>query len=394
MIADLVMILNEGDKGGRRQRGRRFTAQRALAMLGGFALVVEAFGEHAPQPLRAMLEIVPVIAALGVGTQHAQYVVIVIVPLRRERPRPTVAFAEHRGAVFVVLENQPGRPPLQTLPQLAAQFQHEVRVRIVTDRVHGVETQAVEVVFLQPVQCVFDKEIAHFAAALIVEIDCGAPGRVVAFGEELRRVGMQEIAFRPEVVVDHVQHHRDPARMTGVDQAFERGGSAVALGDGERQYAVIAPVPATGALGHRHQFNRVDAKVDQVIQMRDHAVEVAGFRKAADVQLVEHRAVPIGCTPVRILPVVLLWIDDLAEAQRLVRLIAGCRIRVLLSSDTVAVATAGCGGGAQALVITVGGWLHRDHGAILEHQLNLLRTGRPQTKVHAPIGDFGASMQA
>ena len=41
----------------------------------------------------------------------------------------------------------------------------EIGLRIVDDRVHGVEPQAVDVILLEPVQRVVDEEVAHRAAA-------------------------------------------------------------------------------------------------------------------------------------------------------------------------------------------------------------------------------------
>ena len=51
--------------------------------------------------------------------------------------------------------------------------------------VGGVQPQAVEMKLLQPVKRVVDEEGAHGFAARAVEIDAGAPGRLVAVGEEL-----------------------------------------------------------------------------------------------------------------------------------------------------------------------------------------------------------------
>ena len=49
---------------------------------------------------------------------------------------------------------------------------------------HGVEAQAVEVIFLEPVQRVVDEEVAHRPRLGAVDIDAGAPRRLVAVGEE------------------------------------------------------------------------------------------------------------------------------------------------------------------------------------------------------------------
>src|SRR3546814_15876503 len=59
------------------------------------------------------------------------------------------------------------------------------KIRIV-DRVHRVEAQAVEAIFVQPVQCVVNEELAYRPAP---EVDRRAPRCMATFGEEIRRSG-------------------------------------------------------------------------------------------------------------------------------------------------------------------------------------------------------------
>ena len=53
----------------------------------------------------------------------------------------------------------------------------------VEDAVNGVEAQPVHVIFGQPVERVVDEEPAHLVAVGPVEVERGAPGRLVAIGE-------------------------------------------------------------------------------------------------------------------------------------------------------------------------------------------------------------------
>ena len=100
----------------------------------------------------------------------------------------------------------------------------EVQLAVVDDRVHGIEAQAVEAILLQPVERVVDEEVAHGAAVLAVEVDRRAPRRVMTVGEELRRVRVQLVAFRAEVVVDHVEQHRSPRACAASTRAFRSSG--------------------------------------------------------------------------------------------------------------------------------------------------------------------------
>ena len=93
------------------------------------------------------------------------------------------------------------------------------------DGVNRVEAQAVEAIFHQPVQRVVGEEAPHLVAA---EIDRRPPGRIDVVAKELRRVGMQIISVRSEMVVDDVEKDHQPVIVRGVDQRLEIVGRAVA----------------------------------------------------------------------------------------------------------------------------------------------------------------------
>src|SRR5256885_886306 len=87
------------------------------------------------------------------------------------------------------------------------QLSEYVWLRFIHDRVHGIKTQAVEVIFLEPVKRIVDKEISNGAASGTVKINGIAPRCALARGKKLRSVSAKVIAFRSEVVVHHVQKH-------------------------------------------------------------------------------------------------------------------------------------------------------------------------------------------
>jgi hypothetical protein len=86
------------------------------------------------------------------------------------------------------------------------------------DGMHGIQAQAVDAVFLQPVQCILAEELGHFGAA---EIDGRAPQGLAVMPEEIRRIAVQVVAVRPEVVVDHIQEHHHAQAVGGIDQCLE-----------------------------------------------------------------------------------------------------------------------------------------------------------------------------
>src|SRR5208283_1175921 len=91
-IADLVVVLDEGDEGGRRQ-GRARTASRPASMARRLALIGEAFGQSPPQMAR--LAVILVIASRLSRRGDVKDMMDVVVPLRRIVKR------------FAILPNEP-----------------------------------------------------------------------------------------------------------------------------------------------------------------------------------------------------------------------------------------------------------------------------------------------
>ena len=92
-----------------------------------------------------------------------------------------------------------------------------------------------------------------------------APWRAVAVGE-IGAERAEHVALGAEVVVDDVEDHGEPAPVALVDEALQAGRAAVGVLDGEGEHAVVAPVPSAGELGDRHQLDRGDPEIDQVIE--------------------------------------------------------------------------------------------------------------------------------
>ena len=133
---------------------------------------------------------------------------------------------------------------------------------------------------------------ARRSRVLAVDVDRGAPRRVVALGEERLGVRVQVVALGAEVVVDDVEEHAEAARVRRVDERLELVGRAVRALRRERQHAVVAPVARAGRLRERHQLDRGDAERGELVEpLRGRGVG-ALRRERADVQLVEHDLVP------------------------------------------------------------------------------------------------------
>jgi len=112
------------------------------------------------------------------------------------------------GLVRFVLENKVNVAAGQPCADRLSEFSNEVLLGIVENRMDRVEAQTVEMKLLEPVQGILDEKVADNASAgLAVEIDSGAPGRLVSFGEEGLGVSVEVIPSRAEMVVDGVEEY-------------------------------------------------------------------------------------------------------------------------------------------------------------------------------------------
>ena len=68
------------------------------------------------------------------------------------------------------------------------------------------------------------------------------------YGHKSRQV----VAFRSEVIVDHVDQYGDAAVVSGLDESAQAGGATVGAGYGEGGDYVVAPVAVAGSLGEGH----------------------------------------------------------------------------------------------------------------------------------------------
>ncbi len=156
---------------------------------------------------------------------------------------------------------------------------------------HGIETQAVEAIFHQPIECVLDEEAAHLGPA---KVDGGPPGRGDVAAEKARGVGGEVVPVGPEVVVDDVEEDHQAEAVRRIDQRLQIVGRAIGRVRREGQHAVVPPVALAGEIVDRHQLDRGDAELGQLRQHRGHAGEAA---EGAGMQLVEHGFRPAAAAP-------------------------------------------------------------------------------------------------
>ncbi len=218
-----------------------------------------------------------VVGLVFTGQEHVQRVMERVLPLGIVTPlvdRSQIADL-HLGD-----EQGSGIDRLDALAELG----HHVRVRVVDDRVRGVETQAVDAVVPHPHLGVLDRPLAHRRLGVIDRL---APDRPATFGQ-IRAEGGDRVGAGAHVVVDDIEDHSQPRRVGGGDEAGEALGTAIG-GMGRRGVdTVVTPAVVAGEGGDRHDLDRRDAKLAELAQPRDGPLERARGGKRADVELVDH----------------------------------------------------------------------------------------------------------
>ena len=202
-----------------------------------------------------------IIAGLLPGQQGMQSMVKIIIPVSIQTIPPKVGRTHQAHIVEVALRHQIEFPvpALSSPAHRCGQFGHEWLRRQIHNGMEGVQAQGVNMIFRAPKEGVVDEEAPHLIAVRAVEVEGRPPGGVVALGE-IRAVSRQVVAFRAQVVVNHVQDHGQAPLMAGVDQPFETFGPPVTVLHRERINPVVAPVAPSRKLGHRHQLQGCEAQ--------------------------------------------------------------------------------------------------------------------------------------
>ena len=240
-------------------------------------------------------------------------------------------------------------------------------------------------VFLDPVEGVVDEKFPNRTGSVAIDIERGAPRRLVPVGEGLRRDRVDVGALRPEMVVDDVEQHHQPPRVRGFDQRFQIVWAAVGGVRRVGQHAVISPIAATGESADRHDLDRGHAQRDEMVEPAYGGTERALGRERADVQLVEDGLRPAAALPARVAPDVGCGIDHLARPMDILRLMAGSRVRherAIRQHEPVTRA-----GTRQVGDELVPALAHRSHqwGVPVECDPNLRMGRRPQTKADPAV---------
>ena len=318
-VADLVVVLREGDERDRRGILARLAA-RAAAVAHDLALVCEPLGQRTSEAI-GIAVVVRVVALRLARGGHMQHMMHVVVPLRRVLHRLAIGIAREPGRFIVlVLEHQVDLTARHAFAHAVRELGQQVRIAIVSQRVHRVQPQPIEVEVLDPLQRVAHDELAHRTAARAVEVDRRTPWREMPVGECLGCECVHIGTLGPEVVVDHVEQHHQSARMGGVDEGLQIRRATIGGVRRIRTHTVVSPAPLARERRDRHQLDRGDSQCHQMGEPLDRPSESAFWREAPDVQFVDHGLVPWPAAPVGVMPAIRAKVDDLARRMHAIGL--------------------------------------------------------------------------
>ena len=285
-VPDLVVVLGEHDEPLPGEPGRRST--ETVVTKGRVPTGVDVALAERGREIRHRTEVRVVVVALA-GEQHVQRVVEVVAPLR-VATHPAVGLrGDEARVVRGALRDQPDVTTLLLGVRVDGvdELLHEgIRARI-GDGVHGIQPQRVDAEVVDPVERVLDEVVADLVRARAVEVERVAPRRVVPIGE-VRTERAEDVAFRSEVVVDDVEHDRESTLMARVDEPAQSVGAAVRGLRRVGEHAVVAPVADAGERCDRHELDRGDPEIPEVVEALDRRVERARVGERADVHFGDH----------------------------------------------------------------------------------------------------------
>src|SRR5579872_875135 len=167
----------------------------------------------------------------------------VVAPLRVNAIPSLRGRVQYANIIQIAFGDQMDLPaePLRQIAGGALQLGEKMPRPEIEDPVNRIEPQSVEMIVLQPVQSVFDEKSPDLIAACTVKVERLSPGSAVTIGK-VRPVSIKVVAFRAEMVVDHVQRNCQSARVSRIHKLVQRLRTAVSILRSEFIHAVVSPV--------------------------------------------------------------------------------------------------------------------------------------------------------
>ncbi len=262
------------------------------------------------------------------GECDARSVVEVVVPEGVQSHAAAGWWIEQLNVLRLVFAEQNDRAGRGGGPRRCGDLGNDVWLTGVEETLRGIQPQAVQVELTDPARGVLRVELAHRAAARPVEVDRFTPFVLIAIGEVVGAEAAQVISIGPEMVVDDIENDAEPQGVGSIDEASKGVRLSIAMIGRKQADPVIAPVEATGKIGHRHDFEAGDAEPGKVRQFSRGGFESALLRERADVQFIEDLARERQPTPLPVMPFERIRVDHHRGPMRAARLKARTRIGI------------------------------------------------------------------
>src|SRR5579883_345045 len=106
-------------------------------------------------------------------------------------------------------------------------FRNNVLARVILDLLDGVQPQAIDVVFPDPIERILHEVVANRTRILVIKIHRISPRRGVMM-REVRTELRQVVPFRSEVVVHDIENDSEALRVSSIHQPLQPFWSTVA----------------------------------------------------------------------------------------------------------------------------------------------------------------------
>src|SRR5712692_3444604 len=220
-----------------------------------------------------------------------QRVMKIIAPLCVEPPSSRADIGDDPAVVEITLGNDQDGPPQRSGLGVHSltQFLQYMRRAGVTDAMDRIQAQGIDMILGDPVQGIIDEIAAYLGAAFTIEVHSLTPRSLVAISE-IGTVLCKVVSLRPQMVVDHIQHHGQSFFVTGIDQRLQALRATVRQVRSVEVSPVIAPISLPRKLGYRHEFHSGNAKVIfQIVEIRDDGSKRSAWRKGPRMEFIENQ---------------------------------------------------------------------------------------------------------
>src|SRR5258708_7988845 len=256
------------------------TAKTAFAM-GGIVAIIDIRISECFFEMGYIPEVFIISVGLP-GQKGTQRVVKLVNPLSVEAVSPFRGWVDITGIIEVYFGDELFFTVAAAFDVHDFLFQllHNVYRTEIPDSMYGVESQGVDMIIFQPHPGILKEVITHSIGPGVIEIERVSPASLV-FVCEIGAKLTEVIAFRPKMIVDHIDDNSDTPGVCGIDEGMKTRDTAIGILYGERIHAIVTPVAFAGKLRQGHELDGIDAQQHQVVKSLEDALEIMGRGESA-----------------------------------------------------------------------------------------------------------------